>query len=92
MDILVPVLATTTNDIAVAGHTDASQFTNRGDYSNWELSSDRANAARRLLSERGLPADRIVRVSGRAATDPIDPNPLAPRNRRIAVTILRSAS
>ena len=92
VDILVPVLATTTNDIAVAGHTDASQFTNRGDYSNWELSSDRANAARRLLSERGLPADRIVRVSGRAATDPIDPNPLAPRNRRIAVTILRSAS
>ncbi|MFK7945798.1 MAG: flagellar motor protein MotB [Paracoccaceae bacterium] len=90
-DILVPVLETTRNDIAIAGHTDASPFTSRRDYSNWELSSDRANAARRMMSERGLDADRIVRVSGRAATDPIDADPFASRNRRIAVTILRTA-
>jgi chemotaxis protein MotB len=90
IDILVPVLNMTTNDIAVAGHTDASPFTGRQDYSNWELSSDRANAARRLMSERGLPAERIVRVSGRAATSPISADPLAPKNRRIAITLLRS--
>ena len=91
VDILVPVLETTNNDIAVAGHTDASPFTSRQGYSNWELSSDRANAARRMMAARGLSADRIVRVSGRAATSPIDPDPFAPRNRRIAVTILRTA-
>ena len=91
VDVLVPVLETTQNDIAIAGHTDASPFTSRRGYSNWELSSDRANAARRMMSERGLGEDRIVRVSGRAATNPIDPDPFAPRNRRIAVTILRTA-
>ncbi|MEM1298959.1 MAG: flagellar motor protein MotB [Pseudomonadota bacterium] len=92
MEILVPVLETTRNDIALAGHTDASPFVNRGNYSNWELSADRANTARRMLTETGLNADRIVRVSGRAATSPIDPDPFSPKNRRIAITILRSAS
>jgi chemotaxis protein MotB len=88
-DILVPVLNKTTNDIAVVGHTDARPFTGRRDYSNWELSSDRANAARRVLAGRGLSEDRIVRVSGKAATDPIADDPNAPQNRRIAITLLR---
>ncbi len=88
-DILVPVLNKTTNDIAVVGHTDARPFTGRRDYSNWELSSDRANAARRVLAGRGLPEERIVRVSGKAATDPIAGDPNAPQNRRIAITLLR---
>jgi len=87
--ILVPVLNHTTNDIAVIGHTDATPFTGTGDYSNWELSADRANAARRLLTEVGLAAQRIVRISGKAATDPISDDPHDPRNRRIAITLLR---
>ena len=91
LDILVPVLGTTRNDIAIAGHTDATPFTSRAGYSNWELSADRANIVRRLMTERGLGERRITRVSGRAATDPIDPDPFAPKNRRIALTILRSA-
>ena len=90
IDILVPVLNQTTNDIAIAGHTDASPFTNRNDYSNWELSAERANAARRLMGRRGLPEERIARVSGKAATDPILDNRFAPKNRRIAITLLRS--
>ena len=89
VDVIVPVLGATLNDIAVVGHTDASPV-GRSDYSNWELSTDRANAARRLLVTRGLPENRIVRVSGEAATNPIDDDPLAPRNRRIAITLLRS--
>ncbi|MEO1492528.1 MAG: flagellar motor protein MotB [Pseudomonadota bacterium] len=89
-DILVPVLNRTTNDIAVVGHTDARPFTGRQDYSNWELSSDRANAARRVLADRGLPENRIVRVSGKAATDPIAGDPNAPQNRRIAITLLKN--
>ena len=87
-EILVPVLQQTKNDIAISGHTDASAFT-RLDYSNWELSSDRANASRRLMMDTGLAEGRIVRVSGRAATDPIDPDPFASKNRRIAIILLR---
>ena len=91
VDILVPVLQQTTNDLAVAGHTDATPFADASSYSNWELSADRANAARRLMNNRGLDEDRIVRVSGRAATDPIDPDEFAYRNRRIAITLLRNS-
>jgi chemotaxis protein MotB len=43
------------NRISVEGHTDSRPFTKRGDYGNWELSVDRANAARRLMQENGLP-------------------------------------
>ena len=88
-DILVPVLQQTTNDLAIAGHTDAKPFANQSRRSNWELSAERANAARRLMQARGLSPDRVVRVSGKAATDPIDPDPLSERNRRIAITLLR---
>ena len=87
--ILVPVLQMTTNDIAVVGHTDARPFSRSARYSNWELSADRANAARRMLGEVGLAPERIVRVTGRAATEPIKTNPFAPQNRRIAITLLR---
>lgn len=88
--IIVPVLRQTSNDIAITGHTDASPF-NRLDYSNWELSADRANAARRLMQDNGLEAERIVRVSGRAATDPVDDDPFASKNRRIAIILMRDS-
>jgi len=88
IDVLVPVLGETTNDIAVVGHTDAVPF-GGADYSNWELSADRANAARRLLIGRGLPEGRIARVTGKAAVEPLVADPAAPQNRRIAITLLR---
>lgn len=88
-NILVPVLSQTTNDIAVVGHTDSTPYVAESSYSNWELSTDRANAARRLLGAAGLPAQRIVRVSGKAATDPVQPDPASAKNRRIAITLLR---
>ncbi|MFQ5566864.1 MAG: flagellar motor protein MotB [Paracoccaceae bacterium] len=88
IDVLVPVLAETTNDIAVVGHTDAVPF-GATDYSNWELSADRANAARRLLTGRGLSESRIARVTGKAAVEPLADDPAAPQNRRIAITLLR---
>ena len=86
--VITPILNLTTNDIAVVGHTDAAPF-NRPGYSNWELSADRANAARRMLAEAGLDPGRISRVSGRADTAPISGDPRDARNRRIAVTLLR---
>jgi len=88
IDVLVPVLGETTNDIAVVGHTDAVPFGGAG-YSNWELSADRANAARRLLVAHGLPEGRIARVTGKAAVEPLVADPTAPQNRRIAITLLR---
>ena len=65
-------------------------YVGKGGYSNWELSTDRANASRRALTELGLPASRIVRVTGMAATEPLMPeDPTNPQNRRISVLILR---
>jgi chemotaxis protein MotB len=75
------------NPVAIEGHTDALTYpTNR--YTNWELSTERASAARREMEENGLPQERLVRVAGFAATDPlIKDNPYDPRNRRISVLL-----
>ena len=77
------------NQVAVKGHTDATPFTSRDDYSNWELSADRANASRRVLEQAGLGAERIGQVVGRAAQDPLLPeDPENARNRRISIVVL----
>ncbi|MCC3304741.1 flagellar motor protein MotB [Sneathiella sp. HT1-7] len=77
------------NSLSISGHTDSSSF-NGGDYSNWELSSDRANASRRALLDAGLKPDRIEKVAGRADTDPlIADDPSNPGNRRISIILLR---
>jgi chemotaxis protein MotB len=75
------------NQLDVSGHTDAKPFPSRtGGYTNWELSSDRANAARRLLENQGFPTTQIGSVIGRAATEPkTSDDPLASRNRRITL-------
>jgi chemotaxis protein MotB len=91
MQKVAPVLAGLPNAISIAGHTDALVF--RGpDKSNWELSTDRANAARRVLVEAGLAEDRIRSVTGNADRDLLVPNdPTNPANRRITVVVLRHA-
>jgi chemotaxis protein MotB len=75
------------NKVAIEGHTDALSYaTNR--YTNWELSTDRASAARKEMELSGLSPDRIKAVSGYAATMPlIKENPNDSRNRRISVLI-----
>ncbi|MGF1501879.1 MAG: flagellar motor protein MotB [Paracoccaceae bacterium] len=88
LQMLVPVLEPVLNPIAIVGHTDARPL-DRAGYTNWELSTDRANAARRLLLEAGLDIARVARVSGRAATEPLDGDPYAAPNRRIGITLLR---
>jgi len=78
------------NRVTLSGHTDASPY-GSGDrgYSNWELSADRANASRRELVAGGMPDNKLLRVQGMAASDPLDPaNPAAATNRRISVTVL----
>ncbi|MEM6489072.1 MAG: flagellar motor protein MotB [Pseudomonadota bacterium] len=89
--IVASAIADTVNPIAVIGHTDAAPFRGSGAYSNWELSADRANAARRLLIAAGLDGARFVAVEGRAATEPRTADPLAAENRRIAVKLLTTS-
>ncbi len=86
-----PVLAKLSEPISVTGHTDAAPYRS-GERTNWELSSDRANATRRLLVESGLLESRFRGVTGAADRDPLLPgDPLAAANRRIAIVVLRTA-
>jgi len=83
------VLASTDKPISIAGHTDSSGYHSSSEYTNWELSADRANAARRLLLGGGVDAKRIAQVVGLADTIPFDAeNPYNPRNRRISIIVL----
>ncbi|PHR57707.1 MAG: chemotaxis protein MotB [Robiginitomaculum sp.] len=75
------------NNIKVVGHTDSRAYIGT-DYSNWELSTDRANMARRLLITNNFPHRQIVEVSGKADTDNVTEDGLAAQNRRISITIL----
>ncbi len=78
------------NDIKIVGHTDSFSFKGNSSYSNWELSTDRANTARRLLSQHGFPLKQISEVSGKSSTEPLSNDPSSPQNRRISITILHS--
>ncbi len=82
------------NHISVTGHTDATRFYGeRPNYTNWELSADRANAARRELKFGGLDPKRFGRVVGLASSVLFDKeNPAAPVNRRISIIVLNHAT
>lgn len=74
--------------IVISGHTDSAPYRDGASYSNWELSTDRANSTRRLLIESGVPAERIARVSGYAETVPLNAEDTrAAENRRINVLL-----
>ncbi len=74
--------------IIIEGHTDSQQFGSNASYTNWELSSDRANAARRLVEGSGVDPSRIVEVRGMADRDlRVPSNPMDPANRRISILL-----
>jgi len=78
------------NPIYIEGHTDSTPFRGGAGRSNWDLSAERANMTRRLLSEAGIPEERIRSVSGRADREPLIPeDTAAPANRRVSITLLR---
>jgi chemotaxis protein MotB len=86
------VVAKLPNRIAVSGHTDSTPYSANSSYTNWELSTDRAQASRRMLVEDGLPAERVQRVMGKADREPLIANdPASPQNRRISIVLLREA-
>ena len=76
------------NRISISGHTDIRPYV-KANYSNWELSSDRANAARRALLDGGLPPEKIGRVVGLASSVLLDKDvPDSPVNRRISIVVM----
>jgi chemotaxis protein MotB len=88
LSLLASELKTLPNHLQIEGHTDATQYANGADYSNWELSADRANAARRLMQNDGVRADQVTQVRGyadqllRVKTNPFDPS-----NRRVTILV-----
>ena len=76
------------NKISIEGHTDAKPFSRGGEYGNWELSTDRANSARRLMQQSGLRDGQVVQVRGYADQKLRKPEaPEDPSNRRISVIV-----
>jgi chemotaxis protein MotB len=86
-------LNTVPNRISLSGHTDSNAFGVTRNYSNWELSADRANAARRALLEGGLEQAKIARVVGLASSVLFDrQNPFNPINRRISIIVMTKSA
>jgi chemotaxis protein MotB len=86
--LLAGELKTLPNNLLIEGHTDAAPYSTDADYSNWELSADRANSARRLMQEDGVRTDQVTQIRGyadqllRVKDDPYDPS-----NRRISILV-----
>ncbi len=86
--LLAQELHNVPNHVSIEGHTDAKPYGEKANYSNWELSADRANAARRVMQQAGLRADQVSQVRGfadqclRNAHDPLDAS-----NRRISIIV-----
>ncbi|HET9865511.1 MAG TPA: flagellar motor protein MotB [Steroidobacteraceae bacterium] len=82
-------LATVPNRVSITGHTDTTPYAGLTGYTNWDLSTDRANAARRTLEGAGLPTGRISRVVGLASNVLFDrEHPRGAINRRISIVVL----
>jgi len=76
------------NKIYVEGHTDSEPYGENSNYTNWELFSDRANAARKIMQQHGLGPDQVTQVRGYPDQILRDPtNPLDLSNRRITVIV-----
>lgn len=77
------------NRISLTGHTDTTAYSTQLGYSNWELSADRANAARRTLLEGGMDEAKVARVVGLSSSVLFDKtNPQNPINRRISIVVM----
>ena len=88
LTVLAGELGKLPNTLAMEGHTDSKQYSGGKNYGNWELSSDRANAARRLMTQYGIRVDQVTQVRGfadqrlRKKDAPLDPS-----NRRISLIV-----
>jgi chemotaxis protein MotB len=86
--LLAKQLGSLPNKIAIEGHTDSTPYAKGKEYGNWELSTDRANAARRLMQQHGIREDQIMQVRGFADQRLRKPEvPLDPSNRRVSFIV-----
>lgn len=86
---LAPYLQSVPNRISIAGHTDVTAYGNSATYTNWELSADRANAARRALQSGGLDAQKVARVVGLSSSVLFNKeSPKDPINRRVSIIVM----
>jgi chemotaxis protein MotB len=91
--LLAAELKTLPNALLIEGHTDATQYSSDTEYSNWELSADRANSARRLLQQDGVRHDQVTQVRGYAdQLLRVKNNPTDPSNRRISILVKNEES
>lgn len=88
LQLLAAELGKLPNKVSIEGHTDSKPLSGKSNYGNWELSTDRANSARRLMQQQGVRPDQVAQVRGfadqllRKPQDPFDPS-----NRRISLIV-----
>jgi len=88
LELLAGELKTLPNSLLIEGHTDAAPYSDDATYTNWELSADRANSARRLLQQDGVRVDQVTQVRGYAdQLLRVKSNPYDPSNRRISILV-----
>jgi chemotaxis protein MotB len=88
LSTLAKELGSLPNKLSIEGHTDSQPYAPSAAYGNWELSADRANAARRVMQARGIRADQIIQVRGFADQRlRKEKAPLDPANRRISLIV-----
>ena len=91
--LMADVIKAMPNRISITGHTEATNYAEPGGlYTNWELTADRANAARRFLMTTAMEPTRVAKVSGRADQELLDPKfPTSSHNRRVTIILLRNS-
>ena len=92
LETIAHVIDRLPNRVSIAGHTEGAAFTGPRGITNWELSAERANAGRAILTASGLASDRIYEVAGKAGSEPLLPeDPNASANRRLSIVLMREA-
>jgi chemotaxis protein MotB len=91
--VIAKELGNLSEAVVIEGHTDSRPYASSERYSNWELSTDRANAARRVMARSGLKETQVIGVRGLADRELRVPSaPLDPRNRRVSILVTRATS
>ena len=93
LGVIAAEIGKLSNDVVIEGHTDSMKYAPGAAFGNWELSVDRANAARRVMEGKGVRAGQVRAVRGFADTQlHVDKDPMDPRNRRVSIVVRSHAS
>jgi len=89
---MAEVIKAMPNRISITGHTEATNYVESAMYTNWELTADRANSARRFFMTTNMEPTRVAKVTGRADQELLDPkHPTSAHNRRVTIILLRAS-